>query len=112
MPRHLLRPPGNAAHVHCRRKSKSIKGVRPLVLGHPGFPSPWQVLSEDRKDLGEPECHFILALPGREGISDRNAGDVFHPRAARLGELFHVMDFLPGALPPAAALRRHILDHE
>jgi len=54
----------------------------------------------------------MLALPRREGIYDCKAGSPFHPHAARDSELFHAIDFLPGPLPPPAALRRHILDHE
>lgn len=98
---------------HCRRrKPECVEDVHAGILRRPNLSLPGESLCECWKALRKPEYHFILVLPRREGIYDRKAGNPYHPHAAHDGELFHAIDFLPGALPAPAALRRQILDHE
>lgn len=108
-----LRSSRYAAPVHCRRsESQGIEDVHAGVLCCPSLALPGEPLCERRKDLREPECHFKLALPGREGIYDREAGNPFRRQPSLEGQEFDRANLHARSLPPSRARNGKILDDE
>ena|SRR5882724_2448093 len=98
-------------HEH-RGEPESIEDIHAGVLCHPSLSLSGESLCERRKDLREPECHFKLALPGREGVYDPKAGNPFHREPPLQGQEFYRPDLLACSLAASGARNGKILDDE
>jgi hypothetical protein len=98
---------------HCRRReAQGIEDVHAGVLCRPSLSLPGESLCERRKDLREPECHFELALPRREGVYDPEAGVSFRRQPSPEGQEFDRVDLLLRSFPASGARGGKILDDD